>query len=148
MWIGVVIVCAALALWWWLQPERQVRRAQTRLIAAIEGRDFAAFERLLADDYRDRWGHDKANVISLTQEVFQQFLFVTVVREEKGLDSRGAEWVLREKIKLTGTGGPLATYAKDELNRLTQPFEITWRRTGGPTQWSITNVEQPELALP
>ena len=145
MWFCLLALFAGLALWWWLQPERQVRRAQTRLIAAIEGKDFAAFERLLADDYRDRWGHDKAIVLARTKDVFQQFLFLTIVREEKGLDFRGADWVLREKITLNGSGGPLAMFAKDEVNRLREPFVVTWRRKGGPTEWVVSAVEQPEL---
>ena len=148
MWFCLLALFAGLALWWWLQPERQVRRAQTRLIAAIEGKDFAAFERLLADEYRDRWGHDKAIVATRTKAVFQQFLFLTIVREEKGLDFRGTDWVLREKMTLNGTGGPLATFAKDEVNRLREPFAITWQRNGGPTEWVIRAVEQPDLDIP
>lgn len=147
MWFCLLALFAGVALWWWLQPERQVRRAQTRLIAAIEDKDFAAFERLLADDYRDRWGHDKTIVLARTKDVFQQFLFLTIVREEKTLDFRGSDWTVREKITLNGTGGPLAMFAKDEVNRLRAPFAIAWRRSGGPTEWVVGSVEQPELDL-
>ncbi len=139
---------AGLVLWWWLQPEQQIRRAQTRLIAAIESRDLVAFERLLADDYSDSWGHNKAIVVSQANEVLRQFLMLSVEHEEKGLTFKGATWVVSEKIILKGTGGPLAIYAKDEVGRLREPFAITWRKNGSATQWVITSVAQPELHLP
>ena len=50
VWLGLLLAIAGLALWWWLQPERQVRRAEKRLVEALESRDFAAFERMLADE--------------------------------------------------------------------------------------------------
>jgi hypothetical protein len=148
VWIGFTLVIVALALLWWLQPERQVRRAQKRLIAALESRDFAAFERMLADDYRDGWGHNKANVVSRSSEVFRQFLFLTIAHEEKSLVFNGGAWVVSEKITMKGTGGPLANYAMEEVAKLTQPFAISWRNNGGATKWVVTAVNQPELNIP
>ncbi len=145
VWLGLLLAIAGLALWWWLQPERQVRRAEKRLVEALESRDFAALERMLAEDYSDRWGQNKAIVISRLSDVLRQFLFLTVVHEEKALEFSGGGWVLSAKIELKGTGGALAMHAKDELNRLKRPFAITWRNNGGPTKWVIATVAQPEL---
>ena len=141
------MLIAAIALLWWLQPERQVRRAQKRLIAALQSRDFAAIERMLANDYRDNWGHNKANVVSRSSDVFRHFLFLSIVAEEKSLQFRGDTWIVREKITLKGTGSPLATHAMDEVNGLTQPFAISWRNDGGATKWVVATVEQPELVI-
>ena len=142
-----MLVVSALGLWWWLQPERQVRRAQKRLIAAIESRDVAAFEHMLADDYRDRWGHNKAIVTSHMSEVLRQFLFLTVEHVEKDVRFGGDTWAIDAKITLKGTGGPLANHAKDEVGRLKEPFTITWRKNGGPTKWVVVSVGQSELEL-
>ena len=114
----------------------------------MQSRDFAAFERMLADDYRDAWGHNKSNVVSRSSEVLGQFLFLTISHEEKSLESRGGTWIASEKVALKGTGGPLANHAMDEVNRLTQPFAFSWRNNGGATKWVITAVEQPELQVP
>lgn len=148
VWIGLVALCGTLWLWWWLQPERQVRRAEKRLVTALEKRDFDAFQRLLADDYSDQWGHNKTNVVSLATEVFQQFLFLTIQREEMSVDSRDGNWVVSEKMKLQGTGGPLAAHIQAEAAKLTKPFQITWRNDGGPTRWVVVFVTQPELEMP
>jgi hypothetical protein len=147
VWIGFTVLFAALALFWWLQPERQVRRAQKRLIAALESRDIAAFGSMLANDYRDSWGHNKANVTSQASEVLRQFLFLTIERKETLLEFRGDTWILSEKITIKGTGGPLASYAKDEVNRLAGPFTVSWRNAGGATKWQISEISQPELTV-
>ena len=60
--VGILLL-AALWLRWWLQPERQIPRAQARLLSSIEKRNFAAMSDLLAADYRDRWQQDKTTVI-------------------------------------------------------------------------------------
>ncbi len=119
-----------------------------RLISAIENRDLVALERILADDYRDQWGHNKAIVISHMKEVLRQFLFLTVEHQETSLTFAGNTWAVREKITLKGSGGPLANHAKDEVNRLREPFTITWRQNGGATKWVLVSVAQPELELP
>lgn len=102
---------------------------------------------MLADDYRDGWGHNKEIVTSHMNEVLRQFLFLTVEHTEVDLKFAGDTWAIREKITLKGTGGPLANYAKDEVTRLREPFTITWRQNGGATKWVVVSVAQPELAL-
>ncbi len=145
VWIGLLLVIAGLALWWWQQPEQQVRRAQKQLIKTLESRDFAAFERFLAEDYSDRWGQNKAIVKTHMADVLRQFIFLTIVAEEKSLEPSGGGWVLSARIQLQGTSAGLAAYAQSQVSRLQKPFEITWRKNAGSTKWVIAKVEQPEL---
>ena len=81
----MAIAAVALAIWlmWWSRPERQVRRAQGRLLSALESRDYAALERLFAEDYRDSWDHDKANVLRRCPQVLDQFIRKEIVKYEK-----------------------------------------------------------------
>lgn len=136
-------------LGWWIQPERQVLRAQGRLISAVEKRDFEAMDGLLASDYRDRWQHDRATVVSQSRVVFTQFLMLTIEREPRGVEMASDSSIVREKLTIQGFGGALAMAAKDELNRLREPFAMTWRRRGWkPWDWELMSVEQRELRLP
>lgn len=143
------MTAAGLSFYWWQQPERQVRRAQRRFVAAIEKSDFTAMSGLLAEDYRDQWGHDKAIVVRNCREVFSQFLTLSIERVEHGLERGDGGWILRETITIKGFGGALAMAARDEVNALREPFTMVWRSSGSkPWDWELVAVRQPELKLP
>ncbi len=146
--VGLALL-AALWLRWWLKPERQIPRAQARLLSCLEKRDFAAMEGLLAADYRDRWEHDKATALSRSCEVFGQFATLTVEHETRGLRAESGRWLLTEKVILKGLGGPLAMAARDRVGALREPFTMEWRRRSWkPWDWELQSVAQPELELP
>ena len=147
--LGGVSLLAALWLRWWLRPERQIPRAQARLLSHIAKRDFDAMAGMLAADYRDRWQHDKAAVIGRSREVFSQFLTLTIGRESRGLHAGPGSWFLEEKVTLKGIGSPLAMAARDTLNAFHQPFFTEWRqRSWKPWDWELKSVAQPELEPP
>lgn len=114
---------------------------------ALESGDFDAFAALLADDYRDTWGHDKTFVQGKAREVFSQFATLDIEREERGLEPGGATWVLREKMSMIGIGGALAMAVRERVNRLQEPFVMTWRQQSWkPWDWQLTHVAQPEIS--
>ena len=144
-----MLLVAVISLRWWLKPERQVRRAQGRLISSVEKRNFEAMASLLAEDYSDRWQHDKAIVLRECREVFRQFLTLTIERADFGIEMKDDRWVLREKLTLKGLGGPIAMFARDEVNALREPFAMTWRRRSWkPWDWEMVSVNHPALELP
>ena len=104
---------------------------------------------LLAGDYRDRWQQDKAIVMQRSRDVFGQFVMLTVERESRGLRMDSGRWLLTEKVRLKGLGGPLAMAARDVVNALHEPFVMEWRqRSRKPWDWELQSVAQPELELP
>ena len=148
MLVGILFL-GALWLRSWLLPERQIPRAQARLLSAIEGRDFDAMAGMLANDYRDRWQQGRATVVARSREVFGQFATLTIEREHSGLRAESGSWFLSEKLRLKGLGGPLAMAARETLNGLHQPFVMEWRRRGWkPWDWELKSVAQPEVELP
>jgi hypothetical protein len=148
-WIIAAVLILGFA-WWlvrWCQPERQIRRAQARLLAAAESGDFDSLAELVAEDYRDGWGHDKAFVLRASKQVFPHFVLLDINRDDRGLDQAGAQWVLREKLTMTGLGDGIAIAVRDRVNNLQQPFTTTWRKTGSmPWNWELTSIEQPEIS--
>ncbi|MEQ1842152.1 MAG: hypothetical protein ABL994_17230 [Verrucomicrobiales bacterium] len=149
LWLGGLFAVAFVWLYWWIRPERQVRRAQGRLFTTVEKRNFEAMSLLIAEDYRDRWQQDKAIVLRGSREVFGQFMMLTIDRADSQAEVRGDSWVLREKVTLKGFGGPLAMHARDEVNKLREPFAMTWRRRSWkPWDWELIAVEHPMLELP
>ena len=73
MMTGAALLLAGLLLHWWSRPERQIPRAQARLLSAVEKRDFDALAAMIAADYCDRWRQDRAEVVRRSREVFGQF---------------------------------------------------------------------------
>jgi hypothetical protein len=150
------VVCAAAALiaaaffcfslW---QPERQLRLHQAHLLRAVEKRDWERFAAFFADDYSDRWGHDKANVIERTREVFRQFLFVKVRHRVVTIDRTGDGARIGAQIAIEGSGGPVAQYAQERVAALSEPFVFRWvKRSSKPWDWQLREVDQPEIEIP
>jgi hypothetical protein len=141
------LVGLALYLTWLWQPELQVRLHQKHFLQAVERRNWDAVEKFLADDYADRWEHDKAFVVSASREVFRQFLFLTVEHRIESCVVEGADGVARVTVKITGSGGPVAQYVVSTVNALREPFVFSWVRRGRPWDWQLIRFEQRELKL-
>ena len=147
--LGIAVLALAIWLIWWSRPERQVRRAQVRLLDALESRDYPALARLMAEDYRDAWDHDKANVLRRAPQVFDQFLTLDIEGEISSTVQEATDWVVRQKIVVKGFGGALGMHARDEVNRLKEPFTMRWRKRGWkPWDWELTRIDQSELRVP
>jgi hypothetical protein len=148
-WIIGSLAVLAFAIWlyFWCEPEKQVRRAQARLLAAMESGDVDSFAQLLAADYRDGWGHDKTFVVNGSRQVFSDFKTLDIAREEVGLELTGTgQWTLREKLTLSGLGGPVAMAVRERASHLHQPFTMVWRKSGWkPWNWELTSIAQPEI---
>jgi len=149
----IVLAAAAgllvLGLWlvWWWQPERQVRLHQKHFLQAVERRNWRAVERFIATDYADRWGNDKDRVLSGCQEVFRQFLFLTVEHQIEDCFVEGTSGTARTLVKISGSGGPFAQEAVTRVNALREPFAFSWERRGRWWDWELVRVEQRELRL-
>jgi hypothetical protein len=149
-----IIVSAALLallvyftrLW---QPERQVRLHTAHLLKAVEGRSWKKVDAFVADNYSDRWSHDKGFVMSASKEVFGQFLFLSIQDQTLSCSISGSAGVTRDTIKITGSGSPLAQAVIERANGLREPFVFTWERMSWkPWDWRLTRFDQAELDIP
>ena len=142
--LGIAAIYAA-ALW---QPARQLQLHQANLLRAVEKRNWERFARFIADDYSDRWGHDKEFVLRESREVFRQFLFLTVHHEVRAMQILDQKGTVVARIELAGSGGPLADLARGRVNALSEPFTFRWRqRSWKPWDWQLVEVDQPELDI-
>ena len=147
-----VFVLALLGLapysaWLW-QPERQVRLHTAHLLKAVEGRRWKKVDSLVADNYSDRWRHDKEFVLRASNEVFGQFIFLTIQSEPLSCSVSGSTGVTQDRVKVSGSGGPIAQVVIERVDRLRQPFVFTWERMSWkPWDWRLTRFDQPELEI-
>jgi hypothetical protein len=149
--LAAVLVAGILVWRWAVNPERQVRRHQARLLEALEDKAWSAVNRSFSEQYRDRWGHDKAFLEGFSREVFRQFLELEIRTEEVGLEiaADGMDATVRVKMEMLGRGGPFAEGAVAAVRALREPMEFRWSRRGkSPWAWELTGFEQVELEIP
>ena len=148
-------ICGAVALFVGLlyllllwQPARQVRLHQAHFLGAMEKKDAKRLSEFIADKYSDRWGHDKEFVIRESREIFGHFIACRLQQEERYLERQGQEATVGAQIILTGTGSPIADYAKQRIGELTEPFVFRWeRQSWKPWDWQLVSVNQPQLDI-
>jgi hypothetical protein len=141
-----VVVLYCVLLW---QPTRQVRLHQAHLLRAIEKRNWPRVAEFIAENYSDRWGHDKEFVLREAREVFHHFVFLTVKQEEQGARVESGQGTVVTRIILLGTGSPVADFAKQRLADLEEPFTFRWRQQSWkPWDWQLTGFDHPELEMP
>src|SRR6187549_708335 len=75
---GLALPVLALYLLWLWQPERQVRLHTSHFLKKVEQRNWDAARKFMADDYSDRWEHDKDSAVAEAREAFRQFMFITI----------------------------------------------------------------------
>lgn len=130
------------------QPERQVRRHNEKLLSAVEDKDWKELSELMANDYSDRWGHDKATVIERSRTVFAQFFVMELKALDPEVQEANGQGSVRTRITLKGSGGPLSELAIQRVATLQQPFVFEWRQASWkPWHWVLTRVDQPELEI-
>lgn len=137
---------AALALWlaWLWQPERQLRLHSATFIKSVEHRNWSKVAALLSDSYADRWGHDKAFVLSGTREALGGFVFLTIEHRVTHLDLGSGE--VSELVKMSGQGNGVAQFVMRHVNGLGQPFTFHWRmRSRWPWDWELVSIDHPTL---
>jgi hypothetical protein len=142
---AVLLIITAYLAWHW-QPERQVRAHTRQLLSAVERRNWDTMRALLADNYSDRWGHDKEFVLKGCEQVFGTFLFLNVEHEITAVDLGFGSATAR--VKISGQGGAPAQFVMSTVNGLPEPFVFFWeQRSGKPWDWQLVKVEQPSLEI-
>jgi hypothetical protein len=148
--LGSAAASLVVALWlaWLWQPERQVRWHTAGFLGAIQRRNDDKMEGFIAEEYSDRWGHDKRFVITASRQVFQQFVFLTIEHQVLAASLEGGSGRIVARVKISGQGGPVAEYVMGRVNGLAEPFAFVWRkRSGRPWDWELISVEHPSLEI-
>lgn len=118
-------------------------------LAAVEGKKWQRMGDFLADEYSDRWGHNKTAVIDRSREVFAQFFVISLEAPDLQIEEADGLGQARAHLRLKGTGGPLAELAMERVATLQQPFTFEWRQASWePWDWKLVRVDQPELEVP
>ena len=145
--LAVVALALFLAALW--SPERQVRLHQEHLLTAVSKKKWQSVAPFIAENYSDRWGHDKAFVLDAAREAFSQFFVLEIVMEkpvQSVVDGRGE---VSARLIARGSGGPVAQLVIEKLQELRGPFTFRWQKQSGkPWDWAVVQMDQPALEVP
>lgn len=146
---GAAILLSGGLLFHHWQPQQQLRSHTESFLSAVEDQDWERVGQLMASDYQDGWGLDKASALTYGEQTFQHFatlslnpLSMEITAED---DQQGR---VRTQFEVRGMGSPVATLTKNEINGLDQPFVFYWQRQSWqPFDWLLVKIENPALEL-
>jgi len=146
--LGSAAVALLLATLHWL-PGRQVRLHQKNLLRAVEDRKWVTVGGFISANYKDPWGQTKPKILKHLPQIFADFLALGVIPEEEILFRDDRNLVVQERIRIVGSGGPIAQFVMQESENLTAPFSFKWRKESWmPWDWALVEVTQPQADLP
>lgn len=132
------------------QPEQQVSKHSEHLLNAIVDRDWDRFEKFIAEDYHDQWGHDREMVMQRTRAVarYARGLQINAIAPNVWIENRVGYW--RAYISIEGDkDNEVVALMKERVNTVKTPFELKWhRKSGKPWDWKLVSVRNSELELP
>lgn len=145
---GIAVVGAIIGLLVWQSlPSKVVAKKQAALIDGIERRSPARIERLVAEDYADRWGFDRNDAVVAVVDVGSQMLTLVVDEEDQETEIADGRATVSAKLLFGGKPiGPVGTEVMRRLNGLDAPFVFTWEKKGFlPASWRLVSIENESL---
>lgn len=146
--LGATIMIAFYCVWLW-QQERQIVRHTENLFRRIEQKNWSGFADLVAVDYADQWGNDRALLLERMRLVlgYSRQVHLHVSDSNCKIDNGVGIW--RGRITIEGDDSDLVAAAKQQVNSLTAPFELRWRKVSDkPWDWKLVRVSNPDLEIP
>jgi len=152
----LIALAAALSVFFFVQNQRWsgaagAERAHKKFLGYIESRRWGKCERMVADDYSDRWGFGRREISLALQDVGRHFIFTlrfdwetqSVTHRDDGYDIVGT-------AHLRGRGNPAVEIILRKARSFAeQPYTFRWKRTGAmPWSWELETLDHPQAAPP
>jgi hypothetical protein len=130
-----------------LRPSVTLAKRQASLLDGIERRSPARIQRLVADDYEDRWGFEGDDLAVTMVDAGGQFLALIVTPEEEEVEIEGDRATITARLVIGGRPvGPAGQEVMQQINRLEEPFVFTWERKSFlPGSWRLVRVDNAAL---
>jgi hypothetical protein len=145
--LGATIMIVFYCVWLW-QQERQIVRHTENLFRRIDQKNWSGFADLVAVDYADQWGNDRALLLERMRLVlgYSRQVHLHVSDSNCKIDNGVGIW--RGRITIEGDDSDLVAAAKVQVNSLTTPFELRWRKVSDkPWDWKLVRVSNPDLDI-
>jgi hypothetical protein len=148
IYLGVATVALVAAGRWFYDPDRQLARAWSGLLRAVDARNTTRLGRLLAEDYHDRWGYTRGELLDDARLAFFQFQTLQLTAENVRIDRDGNSATVTAQLRVDASGNHVIDQARVRVNSLFTPFTFSWRRENGVFgAWHLVTFDHPELDL-
>ncbi|MDF1739318.1 MAG: hypothetical protein P1U86_09170 [Verrucomicrobiales bacterium] len=130
------------------RPATAVAKKQASLIEGIERRSASRIQRLLSEEYSDRWEFTDEEIVEAVVDVGSQFMALVVTAEDQTLEiNEDGIAVVTAKLIVSGKPvGPAGQEATKRVNQLKSPFTFTWKKDSFlPTSWRLVKIDNPDL---
>jgi hypothetical protein len=148
--IAAIVLLAAMAAWLFLlwQPARQVELHTSNLLARASSRDWDAVAAMMAENYGDTWGHDRASVIDEARQLFSHFFALHIVPlDALHVSEIAGGFSASAPIGVFGTGTAVAEAVIEEVREAGGEADFIWRKAGPwPWQWELSEVRHEKLS--
>lgn len=146
--LSAALLIGIFLLWLW-QPERQVRKHSEHFLRQCEKRNWSRAGEFVAASYRDRWGDDRARLLSRARDVLRYFFTLEITAIDPQVRDSDDEQIWSARLTIDGQGAEVASMVKDRVNTLTTPFELHWRHASGkPWDWQLVAIDNSGLEVP
>jgi hypothetical protein len=144
--VAVAVVITVIGFMRYASPERQIEKKQATLIRGIEQRKRSKVERLIADNYSDRWGFDKQDAVTAFLDVGSQFVMLGITELDPIHEIANDSATVTTRLKIGGTGSPVANFVTRRANQIKTPFVFEWKKQSWwPGSWRLVKVDNPDL---
>ncbi|MDA7921523.1 hypothetical protein N9B73_07185 [Verrucomicrobiales bacterium] len=129
------------------RPANAVAKKQASLIQGIEKRSASRIQRLLSENYVDRWEFTDEEIVEAVVDVGSQFMALVVTEEDQTLEINDGVAVTTAKLVISGKPvGPAGQEVTKRVNQLKTPFTFTWKKESFlPTSWRLVKIDNPGL---
>lgn len=127
-------------------PEEQLQRAQAKLIHAVEKRDWSTINGMMADEYMDDFGFDRATALQTAKDLLSGYFTLTLITETTWNRGTNEIGVVKMKIKVEGNGTQVAQMVTDRVNATKEPWVFHWLKKGRwPWNWKLVQVQNEHV---
>lgn len=133
----------------WLSPGKGVERAYEKLISGVMENDFEDVTLVIDADYRDAWDLNRAEAITLAQELRRHFIICGIESSEPKLTLLNGKHsaTMAARIQFQGTGDPVAQALVQYSAQTRSPTTFTFvRHSWKPWDWKLSRIDNAEAS--
>jgi hypothetical protein len=124
-------------------PAEQLGRVQAKFLHAVEKRDWKTIRFMMADEYLDDFGHeDPEAALQTAQDILSSYFSLTLKTQTTYLKGTNHVGMVKQKIKIEGTGSPVSQIVTTRVNATTEPWVFHWLKKGRwPWDWKLVQLQ-------